>query len=219
MNKILNFILIGRSGCGKGTQADLLKKHFGNLHHFSTGDMFRALAKAETAVGAKIREVISKGGLPLDDIATTLWMHAISFELKESEGLLADGFPRRLLEAKNLDRFLDFLGRKENTFCLLVDISREEAFNRLTKRRICKQCGQLIPWVGEFKKITVCHKCGGELLTRADDTEKAINSRLDYYEENVVPVVEYYKEQKQLIRVDGEQPIDKVFEDILKAIE
>ena len=77
--KLLNFIILGKSGSGKGTQAKLLMEHFGNLHHFCTGDMFRALAQAETAVGAKIREIIKKGGLPLDDIATTLWMHKISF--------------------------------------------------------------------------------------------------------------------------------------------
>lgn len=218
MKNILNFILIGRSGSGKGTQAYLLIKQFGNLHHFTTGEMFRALAKAESAVGAKIREVIEGGGLPLDDIATTLWMHAISFNLKEDEGLLADGFPRRLQEAMNLDRFLDFLGRKESTFPVLIDISREEAYNRLTKRRQCKACGQLIPWVGEFKKLEVCNKCGGELVTRPDDVEAAINNRLDYYDENVVPVVEYYKKQGSLLQINGEQPIEDVFKDILKAL-
>ncbi len=218
MKKPLNFILVGRSGSGKGTQADLLMKHFGNLHHFSTGDMFRTLARADTAVGAKIREILAAGGLPLDDIATALWMHEISFKLKEDEGLLADGFPRRAPEAKNLDRFLEFLGRKDDTFCLLIDISRQEAFNRLTKRRICKKCGQLIPWVGEFKELKVCHKCGGELLTRPDDTQEAINSRLDYYEANVVPVVKYYKRQKKLIQINGEQPIADVFNDILEAL-
>ena len=218
MDKILNFILIGRSGSGKGTQAELLKERFGNLHHFCTGDMFRALAKADTAVGAKIRKVISEGGLPLDDIATTLWMHAISFNLKESEGLLADGFPRRLPEAKNLDRFLEFLDRKENTFPILIDISREEAFGRLTKRRICKKCGKLIPWVGEFKELKVCPDCGGELVTRPDDNEEAINNRLDFYEKNVVPVVEYYKEQGRLLEINGDQPIEKVFEDLLASL-
>ncbi len=218
MEKILNFILIGRSGCGKGTQADLLMKHFGNLHYFSTGDMFRALAKADTAVGTKIREIISKGELPLDDIATSLWMYEISFNLKQEEGLLADGFPRRLPEAENLDRFLEFLERKNATSPILLDISRQEAFDRLTKRRICQKCGKLIPWVGEYKELEVCDECGGELATRPDDTEKAINNRLDYYEENVAPIVDYYEKQGRLIRVDGDQPIEKVFEDILAGL-
>lgn len=218
MKKPVNFVLIGRSGSGKGTQADLLMKHFGSLHHFVTGDMFRALAKADTAVGAKIRKIIAEGGLPLDDIATTLWMHAISFNLKENEGLLADGFPRRLPEAKNFDRFLEFLSRKNDTFFLLIGISRKEAFNRLAKRRICKKCGRLIPWVGKFKELKVCDKCGGELITRPDDKMGAIKNRLDYYDENVMPVVKYYKKQRKLLEINGEQPINDVFKDILKAI-
>jgi len=218
MKNSLNFIVLGKSGSGKGTQAKLLTEHFGDLRHFCTGDMFRALSKADTAVGSKIREIMTKGGLPLDDIATTLWMHKISFELKENEGMIADGFPRRVPEAENLDRFLEFLSRKESTICILVDISREEAFGRLTKRRQCKKCNRLIPWVGKFKELKVCDECGGELITRADDKEEAIKNRLDYYEENVVPVVEYYRKNGKLIEINGEQSIEKVFEDILKAI-
>jgi len=216
--KPLNFVLIGRSGSGKGTQAELLKEKFPNLYHIVTGDLFRKLGNAETDTSHQIKKILDAGGLPLDDIATTLWMYEISFNVKEGQGILADGFPRRLKEAKNLDRFLGFLDRKPNTFYLLIDISRKEAFDRLTKRRICKKCGKLIPWVGEFKKLTVCNKCGGDLMTRMDDKVEAIKNRLDYYEENVVPVVEYYKKQNKLIKINGEQTIEKVFEDIFKAI-
>lgn len=218
MKKPLNFVLIGRSGSGKGTQAKLLMEHFGNFYYISTGDLFRGLAKADTDVGDHIRKLLKTGGLPSDDLATMLWMHEIAYNVKKDQGIMADGFPRRLPEAKNLDRFLEFLDRKDATFYLLIDISREEAFNRLTKRRICKKCGKLIPWVGEFKKLKVCDACSGELVTRPDDAEEAINNRLDYYEENVVPVVKYYEQQGKLIKINGEQPIEKVFEDILKAI-
>ena len=218
MQKPLNFVLIGRSGSGKGTQAKLLVKHFGNLHSFSTGDMFRILAKADSDVGARIRRIVEEGGLPFDELATALWMHEIAFKIKEDEGIIADGFPRRLNEAKALARFLEFLERKENTFYLLIDISREEAFNRLTKRRVCKKCGRLIPWVGEFKELKSCDKCGGELITRVDDALESINNRMDYYEERVMTAVRYYKKQGKLIKINGEQSIENVFKDILKAI-
>jgi adenylate kinase len=218
MEKPLNFVLIGRSGSGKGTQAKLLMEHFGNLYYISTGDFFRDLAKADTDVGERIRKILTEGGLPYDDLATTLWMHEIAYRVKKNEGIMADGFPRRLNEAKNLDQFLKFLERETNTFYILIDISREEAFNRLTKRRICKKCERLIPWVGEFKKLKVCDKCGGELLERPDDTPEAINNRLDYYEERVIPVVKYYEEQSKLLKINGEQSIVDVFQDILKAI-
>ncbi len=217
-NKPLNFVLIGRSGSGKGTQAKLLMEHFGNLVYIGSGDLFRDLAKANSDVGEKIRKILKEGGLPYDDLASMLWMHEISYKVKSSEGILADGFPRRLNEAKNLEQFLEFLGRKENTFNLLIDISKEEAFNRLTKRRTCKECGRLVPWVGEFKNLKVCDRCGGELIDRPDDKPEAINSRLDYFEDRVVEAIKYYEEQRRLVKINGEQSIEDVFKDILRAI-
>jgi len=216
--KPLNFTLIGRSGSGKGTQAKLLMKHFGNLFYVSTGDLFRDLSKADTDTSIRVQKIVKQGGFPLDDLAIALWMHKLAYNLKENEGFILDGAPRRVTEAQTLDRYLDFLERKETCFSLLIDISREEAFNRLSKRRICKKCGRLIPWVGEFKKIKVCDKCGGELITRADDTSEAINNRLDHYEKGVVPTVKYYEEQDRLIKINGEQGIEDVFKDILKKI-
>ena len=219
MDKPKNFTLIGRSGCGKGTQAKLLMKEFGNFCYISSGDLFRDLSKADTDTSARVAEIVRSGGFPLDDLAVTLWMHELAYKLKENQGILADGFPRRINEAKSLDKFLDFLERKENTFNLLIDISREEALGRLTKRRICKDCGRLIPWVGEFKELKVCDKCGGELITRHDDNVDAINNRLDFYDETMIKVVEYYEQQSRLIRINGEQPIDDVFKEILSKIQ
>jgi adenylate kinase len=218
MKKPLNFVLIGRSGCGKGTQAELLIERFGNFCHISTGDLFRDLSKQGTDTAIKVKKVVESGGLPIDDLATTLWMHEIAYKVMEDQGIMADGFPRRINEAKSLDKFLEFLERKENTYFILIDISRQEAFGRLTKRRICKQCGELIPWVGEFKNIKACPKCQGELVSRMDDKPEAIESRLNYFDQIVSEVIEYYKEQGKLITVNGEQPIEDVFKDILKAI-
>ncbi len=186
--KLLNFVFIGRSGCGKGTQAKLVMEHFPNLVYISTGDLMRDLAKQKTDVGQRIKEILDKGGLPFDDIATSLWMREISYKVRSDQGIIADGFPRRLNEAQNLDNFLDWLGRKENTKVLLVDVSREEAFKRLEKR------------------------------ARGDDTEEQINNRLDYYEERVVPAINYYKEQGRLIKINGELSVEGVFKDILEKI-
>lgn len=218
MSKPYNFVLMGRSGCGKGTQAKLLMEKYKNLYYISTGDLFRNLAKADTDVGAKIRKITEAGGLPFDDLATTLWMHEISYNVKEDQGIIADGMPRRLSEAENFDRFMDFLERSKNVFYLLIDISRQEAYDRLTKRRICKKCGKLIPWIGEFKKLEKCDECGGELFSRPDDNPQAIDNRLNYYEDKVVQVLDYYKKDNRLITINGDQPIDDVFNDILKAI-
>lgn len=218
MTKPLNFVLIGRSGCGKGTQAKLLMEHFGNLYYISTGSLFRELSSQKTEVGRRTKALIEGGDLPFEDLAITLWMHDIAFNLKENQGFCLDGAPRRLEEVKVLDNFLQYLGRKESTIFILLDISRREAFDRLTKRRICQKCGRLIPWVGDYRKLVVCDKCGGQLEERADDTPAAIKNRLDYFDEQVMKVVEYLKEQKRLTVINGEQPIEKVFQDILVVI-
>lgn len=218
MHKPINFVLIGRSGCGKGTQAKLLGEHFGNLCYIATGDLFRKLASQDTEVGHRTKALIEGGGLPFNDLATMLWMSAISYNLKEEQGFCLDGAPRRIEEAKALDAFLKYVERTESTMIILIDISRKEAFDRLTKRRICKNCGQLIPWVGDYKNLEVCDKCGGDLEERADDISQAIKNRLDYFDKDVSKVIKYFKKKKRLITIKGEQPIEKVFKDILAEV-
>ena len=217
--KVFNFVLIGRSGAGKGTQAELLQKHFGNLFYISSGDLFRDLIKQDTDTAKRIKKILKEGGLPFDELAIALWMHKIAYNVKENQGFILDGAPRRIDEAKALDRFLDFLERKERTFFLLIDVSKEEAFNRLLKRRVCSRCGRVIPAIGKFKNLKICDRCGGRLISRPDDTPEAINKRLDYYEKNVIEVVKFYQKDDRLIRINGQQSIEDVFKEILKKIQ
>ena len=217
--KTFNFILLGRSGSGKGTQAKLLMDKYSYLYYVSTGDMFRNLIKQDTDTGKRIKKVVESGELPIQEIASTLWMHDIFYNVKQDQGIVFEGSPRRIYEAKLLDKLFDFLERKQNTFCILVDISKEQAFNRLTKRRICNKCSTLIPWVGKFKEINKCHKCGGKLVTRKDDNPEAIENRMEFFEKSVKPVIKYYEDQGRLIRINGGQSIEHVFKDILKAID
>ena len=187
-SKPVNLILFGRSGSGKGTQAELLAKHFNNVLHVSTGDLMRDLAAHDTDAGTKIKEVLDSGGLPFDYMATTLWMHEISYKLKKNESLVCDGMPRRLNEAENLYDFLSWLERIENTKALIIEISREEAIKRLGKRG------------------------------RGDDDKDAINKRLDWYEDRVVPAINFFKDKGLIININGEQSIEDVFKEILEKI-
>ena len=213
----LNIALIGRSGSGKGTQAKLLMKKFG-LKEITTGALFRELAKQNTETGREVKKILAIGGLPPAWLAEYLWVKKIVEKTKPTDGLVFDGSPRRVSEAQLLDKILPWYGRTRFKL-ILIDISQKEAFDRLTKRRTCKSCGRLIPWVGEFKKLKVCDKCGGKLYYRKDDNPKAIKGRMEFYKKSVVPTIKYYIKRKRLIRINGEQSIEKVFEDILKAIE
>ncbi len=189
MAKPINVIFIGRSGSGKGTQAELLMKKFDYFYTLSTGDLFRALAKEDSDTGRRIKKILEEGGLPIDDLATTMWMHDLAYNLHEEQGLLADGFPRRGPEAKSLDAFLKFLDRLDNSFFIFIDISRDEAHTRLKAR-------------GRF-----------------DDNDNAIKGRMDYYEERVLEVIEYYKKNNRLIVINGEQDVEGVHKDIMNVLE
>lgn len=188
MTKPFNVILVGRSGSGKGTQAEILMKKFSHFYYLVTGDLFRALSKEESDTGKRIKKILDEGGLPIDDLATTMWMHNLAYNLNEDQGLLADGFPRRLPEAKSLDAFLGFLERLDGSFFILIDISSDEAYRRLKAR-------------GRF-----------------DDNDEAIKGRMDYYEERVVEVVEYYKKTDRLITINGQQSIEDVHKDIMEVL-
>lgn len=213
------FVLLGRSGCGKGTQAKFLAEKFG-YDIIGSGDLLRERAKANDSIGRKTREVMEKGDLVPSSFIFHLWTDKLEELKKKSgnlKGIIFDGSPRKFMEALMLDETLDWYGWK-NLKVILIDISRQEAFNRLTKRRICKTCEKTFPFIGAFKTLEKCDKCGGELKTRMDDSPQAINERLDYFEEEVVPVINHYEKKGILIKINGEQEIETVFEEILEKI-
>ncbi len=117
-----------------------------------------------------------------------------------------------------MDEALEWYEWNKNVKVILINISRKESYNRLIKRRQCKKCGQLIPWLGEFKKLNVCNKCGGVLIKRPDDITQSIKKRLEEYSRQTKKAINYYKKQKRLIEINGEQNIEDVFKDILKKL-
>jgi adenylate kinase len=154
------------------------------------------------------------------ELTTSLWMHEIAYNLKENERFLLDGCPRRLSEAKIIQNFLQFIEELKSTSLIFIDVSRKEAFARLLHRRVCKKCEKIIPWVGEYKNLVKCDRCGGSLIERADDQGLIkLKRRFDIYSKDTVPAINYLKVQCHFIKINGEQTIENVFKDIIKAIE
>jgi len=212
-------ILFGQPGSGKGTQAKLLAKRFG-LAYFGSGEALRQRQKVGDFTSKKLAEVMNRGEWVPESTVIKLWMDNLEEckKKKNFKGWVYDGGPRRILEAQLLDIALEWYDWHKNLKILYIYISDKEAFNRLTKRRQCQKCGELIPWLGEFKKLKKCHKCGGQLVYRPDDKPEAIKKRLAEFKKHTLPAINYFKKQGKIIKINGEQSIEDVFKDILKVI-
>jgi len=218
-NNHLVVIILGPPGSGKGTQAKLLVKKF-ELEYFGSGDALRKRQKAGDFTGKKLIEVMNRGELVPSFVISKLWIDKLEKfrQRKKTSGFVFDGSPRKILEAKLFNEALNWYEWQKIAKVIFINISGKESFNRLTKRRQCKKCGRLIPWMGKFKSLKKCDKCGGKLIIRADDKPKAIKKRLEEFKKEVIPVINYYKKQGKLIKINGEQSIESIFQDIFKKI-
>ncbi len=219
MAAIKIFLLFGRSGCGKGTQAKLLAEKY-TLPVYGSGSLLRERAAKDDFSGRKLKEFLLRGVLAPTSLIYKEWANKFDVFKEDPSfvGMIIDGSPRKWIEAELLSQAFEWY-EWPDSYCILLDISRPEAENRLAKRRICKSCKNIIPYTSESKVLEKCDKCGGELGRRPDDTDEAIKERMEYFEKEVVPMIEYYRQRKQLIVVNGEQAIDKVFADIVEAVE
>lgn len=216
MEKVI--ILLGLPGSGKGTQAKLLKEKF-NFEYMGSGDLLRSRKKVDDFTGNKIASVIDKGGRVPTPVIAKIWLDKFENWKKEGfEGLIIDGSPRSMLEKSIMEKALGWYEWDKDARIILIDISEQESIDRLTKRRNCKDCGRPIPYVGDFKDMEKCPDCGGELVAREDDDEEGVKTRLGWFKTDVQPVIDAYDEEGKLIRVDGDQSIEDVFEDVLKVI-
>ncbi|PJE69792.1 MAG: adenylate kinase [Candidatus Staskawiczbacteria bacterium CG10_big_fil_rev_8_21_14_0_10_38_10] len=213
------FIIVGPPGSGKGTQAKLLCQKFG-LEYVGSGDTLRARQKIGDFTGKKLIQAMGRGELAPSFVIVKILGDVLENFKKHLKirGFVLDGWTRIIFEAILADEALEWYEWDKNVKVILLNISRRESYNRLTKRRQCKKCGHLIPWIGEFKKLKKCDKCGGELITRADDKMESIKKRLEEYKNQTKKAINYYKKQGRLIEINGGQSIEDVFKDILKAI-
>jgi adenylate kinase len=197
----MKLILLGAPGAGKGTVAKLLTEMDGSVQ-ISTGDILRAAVKAGTELGKKAEAAMKAGELVSDDLI----MGIMGERLKEDDckaGFLLDGFPRTIPQADALKVLLENMGIKLDAVVNLV-VPREEILNRLTTRRTCVDCGEIYNVRSNPpKQEGVCDKCGGDVVQRDDETEEAISKRLDVFNEQTAPLVEYYRNEGNLLDADS----------------
>jgi len=211
----MNIVLLGSPGVGKGTYAKRISKIY-DIPQISTGDMFREAIKNKTEIGLKAKEYMDKGELVPDDVTIGI----VEERLKKDDcknGFMLDGFPRTIPQADALsdiitvDKVLDFTASDE----VIID--------RLSGRRVCKNCGAIFHIRNIVPKVEgICDNCGGELYQRDDDKPESVKKRLDVYKKQTAPLIGYYKEKKLLADIGADKPIEQVDEiiaDVRKALE
>lgn len=199
----MNIVLLGAPGAGKGTQAQRLVADYG-VAHISTGDLLRAAVKAQSELGVAAKKYMDAGELVPDQLVIDLVKERLAAD-DAQKGFILDGFPRNTTQAVTLDTELAAMGR-ELDGALLVDVPAEVIIDRLSSRRTCRDCGYTAG-----PDTTVCPSCAGEMYQRDDDKPETIKNRLDVYEKNTSPLVEYYRGQGILKVVDGNRDIDLVY--------
>ena len=213
---MLRTILLGPPGAGKGTQAAKIVEKY-HIPHISTGDIFRENIKNGTELGKKAQEYMNRGELVPDDLVIEI---ATTRLLADdcAEGFLLDGFPRTVYQAEKLDEFLAAHGSKIDKV-LDIAVEKEELMVRLTGRRVCKACGESYHVVNiPPKKEGICDVCGGPLVQRADDNAETVANRIEVYEAQTMPLIEYYEKAGNIAHIDGATGLESVFADIVKAL-
>jgi adenylate kinase len=209
-------VLLGMPGAGKGTQAEQLAALLG-IPHITSGGLFREHLAQETALGQEARGYIERGDLVPDDL--TIRMVAERLARPDcAAGFVLDGFPRTVVQAQALEETLARMGAALDAVPL-IQISAEVALARLAGRWTCRQCGAVFHTLFDPpRREGVCDACGGELYQRPDETSEAHRRRLEVYQEQTAPLVDYYERQGLLVRIDGEQSIEDVQADLLEAV-
>ena len=209
-------IFLGAPGAGKGTQAADVATEL-KLAHIATGDMFRDAQKKGTALGLKAKEYMEKGMLVPDEITVAMLLERISAP-DCKQGVILDGFPRTLPQAKALDTALT-KQKKAIDSVIYIKVSEGELMKRLGGRWICRSCQTPYHETASPPKVAgKCDKCGGELYQRADDVPATIKERLKVFFAQTAPLIDYYKETGKLTEVNGEGEMKEVQRRILDAL-
>ena len=210
---MLNVVIFGAPGSGKGTQSEKIVEKYG-INHISTGDVLRAEMKNGTELGKTAKGYIDQGQLIPDELMIDI-LASVFDSFKDSKGVIFDGFPRTIPQAKALDDALTKIGEKMD-YAIDVDVPDENIVNRMGGRRACLNCGATYHIVFNPTKVEgKCDACGADTVLRDDDKPETVQKRLAVYHEQTQPLIEYYDKQGILKSVDGTKPMDEVFSAIV----
>ncbi|WP_428897081.1 adenylate kinase [Parelusimicrobium proximum] len=206
-------VLIGYPGGGKGTQAVFLKEKY-KLRHVSTGDLLRAEIAKDTPFGRRIKSIIDEGNLMPDDVMEKM----VRAVLADADGgMILDGYPRTLDQAEDLDKAAAE-EKKEITAIINLVLEDDEVIRRLSSRRQCKGCKNILNIAGPDDEAK-CWRCGGEIYTRDDDKPEAVKVRLDAFKKQTKPLEDFYKDRKNYKMINADQKREAVFKEITEFID
>lgn len=210
----MDIILFGIQGSGKGTQGKFLKERY-HAAYFETGAELRRLASEDSDLGKKVKEIIEAGHLVPNEVVMEIVENFLK-SVPEGKNVIFDGIPRKMVQAETLIKLLQDNHREYKA--LILDLSKEQALERLTKRRVCSKCKAVYP---ASYKNDYCEKCGGELITRTDDNAESIKVRLQAFTDETMPVINKFEEEGNLIHIDASgtiEEVDKALREILDPI-
>ncbi|MGI6433806.1 MAG: adenylate kinase [Syntrophomonadaceae bacterium] len=212
----MNLIIMGPPGAGKGTQADFIKAAY-PVPHISTGDMFREAVEQGTEMGIKARLFMDKGQLVPDEVTIGI----VEDRLAQPDcamGFLLDGFPRTIVQAQALDQVMARLDKKIEA-AINISVPDEILIQRTTGRVSCSKCKTVYHVIfSPPARAGICDKCGGGLVQRSDDQEETARKRLQVYQQQTRPLLDYYEQQGVLFSLDGNRDSTQVFADIQKVL-
>lgn len=208
---------LGPPGAGKGTQARDLAQEWRVLH-LATGDMLREAVAAGSPLGREAKGYMDQGALVPDDVIIRMMGERLG-KADAARGFILDGFPRTIAQADALAKLLKDLGQSLDTV-VYFDVSEPELLRRLTGRRVCRACGHTYHLVSSPpKRAGVCDACGGELYQRDDDTEATVRKRLEVYQRQTAPLLDYYRQRNLLATVTGEGSLTAIRDAIRAVVE
>jgi adenylate kinase len=215
----MNLVLFGPPGAGKGTQGTMLAEARGLLK-ISTGDILRDAVRAGTPLGLEAQKFMNAGELVPDAVILGLVREAIE-NAHGAQGFIMDGFPRTIPQAEAVDLMLSEM-EKPIDMVVVLDVDDEKLVERISGRRSCPKCGAVYnvytdPPAGS---PTICDRCGGELVQRADDARETVKRRLEVYKEQTAPILDYYGRHHVPVQpIDGDRPIQAVLDDIVGILD